>query len=118
MTDHTFDPETLIAASRKAFAPALAAQHEGFKSFERLTRLQYALAGDVLESGLARVNAAFAATSPTELLQKHSELNNQLAHRLRTRAEEFASVTSEIQAKFSEFSSDIVGKAVPTAAAA
>ena len=118
MTDRTFDPNTLIAATRETFAPLLKAQHEGFKSFERLARLQYAVAGDVLESGLARVSAAFAAGTPGELIQKHSELNSQFADKLRARAEEFASVTSEIQAKFSQFGNEIVSKAVPARKAA
>jgi phasin family protein len=118
MTDRTFDPNSLITATREAFAPALKAQQEGFKSFERLARLQYAVAGDVLESGLARVSAAFAFGSPIELIQKHTELNSQLADKLRGRAEEFANVTSEIQAKLTQLSTDIVSKAVPTAKAA
>ena len=67
MSDRTFDPTTMIAAAREAFAPVLKAQQEGFKAVERLARLQYAFAGDVLETGLARVHAAFHATSPTEL---------------------------------------------------
>jgi Phasin protein len=73
MTTRTFDPNSLIAATREAFAPVLKAQQEGFKTFERLARLQYAVAGDVLESSLARVNAAFAASTPGELFSKHSD---------------------------------------------
>jgi hypothetical protein len=118
MTDRTFDPNTLIAATREAFAPLLKVQHEGFKSFERLARLQYAVAGDVLESGLARVSATFAAASPSELIQRHTELNSQFADKLRARAEEFATVTSEIQAKFTQFGSDLAAKAVPARKAA
>src|SRR5882762_6121405 len=67
MIDRTFDPNTMIAAAREAFAPVLKAQQEGFKNIERLARLQYAVAGDVLENGLARVNAAFSSTNATEL---------------------------------------------------
>jgi phasin family protein len=118
MTDRTFDPTAMIAAARDAFAPVLKAQQEGFKTFERLARLQYAVAGDVLESNIARVNASFVAASPTELLSKHTELNTQLVDKLRTRAEEFATVTSEIQTKFTQFSSEIAAKAVPARKAA
>ena len=118
MTDRTFDPNAMIAAAREAFAPVLKAQQEGFKTFERLARLHYAVAGDVLESNIARVNASFAATSPTELFSKHSELNTQLVDKLRTRAEEFATVTSEIQTKFTQIGSEIAAKAVPARKAA
>ena len=118
MTTRTFDPNTLIAATREAFAPVLKAQQEGFKTFERLARLQYAVAGDVLESSLARVNATFVATSAGELFSKHTELTTQLADKLRARAEEFATVTSEIQTKFTQLGTEIAAKAVPTRKAA
>jgi Phasin protein len=111
-TDRTFDPNTMLTAAREAFAPVLKAQQEGFKTFERLARLQYAVAGDVLDSGLARVNASFVATTAGELLNKHTELNTQLVDRLRARAEEFATVTSEIQAKFTQLGTEIAAKAV------
>jgi hypothetical protein len=118
MTDRSFNPDTMMAAAREAFAPVLKAQQEGFKNLERLARLQYAVAGDVLESGLARVNATFSATTASELLNKQTELNSQFVDKLRARAEEFATVTSEIQAKFAQFSTEIAAKAVPARKAA
>jgi len=118
MTDRTFDPNAVLAATREAFAPVLKAQQDGFKAFERLARLQYAVAGDVLESGLARVNATFTVTTATELLSKHTELNTQFVDKLRARAEEFATVTSEIQSKLSQLGSEMAAKAVPTRKAA
>jgi phasin family protein len=118
MNDRTFDPNAMIAAARDAFAPVLKAQQEGFKTFERLARLQYAVAGDVLESNIARVNASFVAASPTDLLSKHTELNTQLVDKLRARAEEFATVTSEIQTKFTQLGTEIAAKAVPARKAA
>ena len=113
MSDRTFDPSTLIAAAREAFAPLVKAQQEGFKSFERLARLQYAFAGDVLESGLARVHAAFQASNPTELLNKQTELTTQFVEKLRSRAEEFATFTNEVQTKITQLGSEIAAKAVP-----
>ena len=118
MTDTNFDPSKMISAARDAFAPVLKAQQEGFKTFERLARLQYAVAGDVLESGLARVNATFVASTPSELLSKHSELTTQLVDKLRARAEEFATVTSEIQTKISQFGNEMAAKAVQARKAA
>jgi hypothetical protein len=118
MTDSTFDPNSMLSAAREAFAPVLEAQREGFRSLERLARLQYAVAGDVLESGLARVNATFAAATPSELLSRQTELSTALAEKLRTRAEEFAAVTSEIQARFTQLGTEIAAKAVPAGKAA
>ena len=118
MTDRTFDTNQMLAAARDAFAPMLKAQQEGFRTLERLARLQYAVAGDMLDTGLARVHAALAAQTPSELFSKHTELNTQFVDKLRARAEEFATVTSEIQSKFSQFGNEIAAKAVPTRKAA
>jgi hypothetical protein len=118
MIDRPFDTNQMLTAAREAFAPMLKAQQEGFRTIERLARLHYAVAGDVLEAGFARVNAAFAAASPSEFLTKHTELNTQLVDKLRARAEEFATVTSEMQAKFSQFGSEMAAKAVPARKAA
>jgi hypothetical protein len=117
MIDRTFDPSSMLSATREAFAPLLEAQREGLKSLERLARLQYAVAGDVLESGLARVNATFAAT-PSELLSRQTELSTEFADKLRARAEEFASLTREIQARFARLGNEIAAKAVPAGNAA
>jgi Phasin protein len=118
MTDKTFDPNALISATREAFAPVLKAQQEGFKALERLARLQYAFAGDVMESGLARVNATLIATTATELVNRQTELSSQFAERLRARAQEFATFTSEVQAKFAQLGEEITAKAVPARKAA
>jgi len=118
MTDRTFDPNAMLTAARDAFAPVLKAQQEGFKTIERLARLQYAVAGDLLESNLARVNATFAASNASELMNKQTELNTQLVDKLRARGEEFATVTSEIQSKFTQLGSEIAAKAVPARKAA
>jgi len=118
MTERTFDPNSLLSSAREVLAPVLEAQREGFKGLERLTRLQYALAGDVLESGLARINATFAAATPSELLSRQTELNTRFVERLHARVEEFATVTSEIQAKFTQLGTEIAAKAVPARMAA
>ena len=118
MIDRTFDPSTLINATREAFAPVLKAQQEGFKTFERLARLQYQVAGDMLESTLARVHASFAAATAGELMSKQTELHSQLVDKLRERAQEFSTVTSEIQTKLSQIGTEFAAKAVPTRKAA
>jgi len=115
---NTFDPNTLINATREAFAPVLKAQQEGFKTFERLARLQYEFTGDLLESSLARVHAAFAATSANELVNKQTELHSQLVEKMRERMQEFSTVTSEIQTKLSQLGTEIAAKAVPVRKAA
>ena len=118
MTDRSFDTNQMIAAAREAFAPMFKAQQEGFSTFERLARLNYAVAGDVLETGFARMHATFAAASPSELLSKQTELTSQFVDKLRGRADEFATVTSEIQTKISQLGTEIAAKAAPARKAA
>jgi phasin family protein len=118
MIDRNFDPNTLINATRDAFAPLLKAQQEGFKTFERLARLQYQVAGDVLESSLARVHASLGATTANELVSKQTELHSQLVEKMRERMQEFSTVATEIQAKFTQMGSEIAAKAVPVRKAA
>src|SRR5947207_12765781 len=77
MSDRTFDPNTMIAAARESFAPLLKAQQEGFKAVQRLARLQYSFAGDVLEPCMARVHTAFLATSPAERRNQQTQLTTQ-----------------------------------------
>ena len=117
MTNRSFDPDTLVAATREMFAPLVKAQHDGFKSLETLARLQYAVAGDVLESGLSRTHS-YKWDQHSDLFEKHTELNSQLVERLRSRAAEFATVTSEMQAKFSQLGTEVAAKVVPARKAA
>jgi hypothetical protein len=52
------------------------------------------------------------------MVNKHAELTTQLVDKLRTRAEEFATVTSEIQSRITELGGEIAAKAVPARKAA
>lgn len=118
MIDQTFDANTFLNAARDAFAPVLKAQQEGIKSIERLARLQYAVAGDMLDAGLARVNATLIASTASELLTRQNELNAQWADKLRVRAQEFATVTTEIQTRLTQFGTEMAAKVVPVRKAA
>jgi hypothetical protein len=118
VTDRTFDPNAWFDAYREAFAPVYKAQQEGFKAVERLARFQYAVAGDYLESGLAHAQATLAAKTPAELLAKQADLGVQLGEKLRTRAQEFATLASETQGTFTQFATETAAKAAPAKKAA
>ena len=62
--------------------------------------------------------ASFAATTPGELMSKQTELHTQLVDKLRERAQEFSTVTSEIQSKLSQIGNEFAAKAVPARKAA
>ncbi|HXJ43378.1 MAG TPA: phasin family protein [Bryobacteraceae bacterium] len=111
MSNSPFDPKTFFETYRNAFAPALKAQQESVKAFERLGRYQYAVAGDYLEWSLAHANAAVAVKSPAELVTKQVELATALSEKLRIRAQEFVSLATDAQTTFTQVVSEATAKA-------
>ena len=85
------------------------AQHEGLRALERFARFQYAVAGDVLEAGLAQAKAtlgvrtALGTRAVAELLEKQAELGTQLSEKIRERAEEFSTLAAEVQESVGAF---------------
>lgn len=85
------------------------AQHEGLRALERFARFQYAVAGDVLEAGLAQAKAtlgtraAIGTQAIAELLEKQAELSTQLSEKIRERAQEFSALAAEAQESVGSF---------------
>jgi len=94
---------------RDTFASFSKAQHEGFRALERFARFHYAVAGDVLEAGLAQAKAtlgvrtAFGTQAIAEMLEKQAELGTQLTEKIRERAEEFSTLAAEVQESVGSF---------------
>ncbi len=112
--DQNFD---WLESYRDTFASVHKAQEQGLKAIERFARFQYAVAGDYLEAGLAHTQAALAARSPAELLSKQSELGARLSDKLRTRAQEFSAIASEVQGNVTTFANDTAHRAAASASA-
>jgi hypothetical protein len=93
----TYDPNVWFDACRGAFAPVLRTQEECIKAMDRIARLQYAVAGDVLESSLAQAHIALEAKSPGDYLAKATELGAKFGEKLRTRTQELVNATVEAQ---------------------
>ena len=53
MTDRTYDLNAWVETYKETFTSFAKAQQDGFKALERFARFHYAVAGDVLETGLA-----------------------------------------------------------------
>jgi hypothetical protein len=94
---------------KETFASFSKAQHEGLRALERFARFQYAVAGDVLEAGLAQAKATLGARSAmntqviAELLEKQAELSTQLSEKIRERAQEFSALAAEVQESVGSF---------------
>ena len=124
MTDRNFDLNTWLETYKETIGSFGKAQQDGFKALERFARFNYAVAGDVLESSLAQVKAALTSRAAVgtqavaELLAKQAELSNQLSDKLRTRAQEFSTLASEVQETVSNFAADAATRAAGTKKAA
>ncbi len=110
MSDSPFDPKSLFEAYRSAFAPALKAQQEGINAIDRLGRYQYSVAGDYLEWSLAHAKAVVGVQTPAELMSKQVELATALSEKLRTRAQEFATLATDAQASFTQVVTETTAK--------
>jgi len=103
----TYDPNAWFDACRSAFAPLLRTQEEYIKSMDRIARLQYAVAGDVLESSLGQAHVVLEAKSPGDYLAKSTELGVKLGEKLRTRTQELVSATVEAQGSVTRMAGDV-----------
>jgi len=115
MTDATFDPNTYLDTFRETFASVTKAQKEGLKAIERLARFQYAVVGDYLEAGIAQTQAALTAKTPVELIAKQTELGAQLGEKLRTRAQEFSNLATDVQGSAAAFATETTSRASASA---
>jgi phasin protein len=94
---------------KDTYASFSKAQYEGFRALERFARFNYAVAGDVLEAGLAQAKATLGARATfgtqaiAELLEKQAELGSQLSEKIRERAQEFSTLAAEVQESVGSF---------------
>jgi hypothetical protein len=103
----TYDPNVWFDACRSAFAPLIRAQEEFVKGVDRIARLHYAVAGDVLESSLAHAHAALEAKSPGDFLTKSTELGAKFGEKFRSRTQELVNATVEAQSSVSRAAGDV-----------
>ena len=102
---------------KDTYASFSKAQHEGLRALERFARFQYAVAGDVLEAGLAQAKAtlgvrpAFGTQAIAELFEKQAELSTQLSEKIRERAQEFSALAAEVQESVGSFAAAAANRA-------
>jgi hypothetical protein len=103
----TYDPNVWFDACRSTFAPLIRTQEECIKAVDRIARLQYAVAGDVLESSLAQARVALEAKSPADYLAKSTELGAKFGEKIRTRTQELVTATVEAQSSVTRAAGDV-----------
>ena len=103
----TYDPNLWFDACRSTFSPLIRTQEECIKAVDRIARLQYAVAGDVLESSLAHAHVALDAKSPADYLAKSTELGAKFGEKFRTRTQELVNATVDAQSSVTRAAGDL-----------
>lgn len=114
MTQKTLDFTALFDTYRQAFAPVVAAQQNGLKTWERLARHQFAVAGDFLEWSLSHVKTSAEPKSVADLVSQQTALNTTFSSKLRARAEEFSQIAAESQGIVTKLIDETGAKVVQT----
>jgi hypothetical protein len=112
MMDRNYDFQGWFEPYKDTFASFAKAQQDGFRTLERFARFQYAVAGDLLEAGLAQARTAMGVRATvgtqviSDLLQRQAEIGTQLGEKLKARAQEFSTLAAEVQDSVGSYAAD------------
>ncbi len=115
MTNPTFDFNTFLDASKKAFAPAAKFNELSLQSFERIARQQFAFAGEVLEFSLQQLQLASQARDINDLTARQIELSTQFAEKATQRSQDLIKMSSEHQAEMTKWFDQTVSESTKVA---
>jgi phasin family protein len=110
------DFNTFIDLQKSALAPLTRFSEASLRTFERVVRHQYAVAGDVLEYSIAQLNAITSAKDPAGLVSHQSGLAADFVAKQTGRSNEFFKLATEVQAEFGKLVESVADEA-PAAAA-
>lgn len=114
MTTQTDPMQAFIGFQKEALEPIRAANGMAADAFERLSRQNYAVLGDVLNFAVAQARLPTSVADYTDYLAKQMEHTRAFGEQLVRRSQEYVEITSAIQAK----AQTAVQTAVQTTAAA
>jgi hypothetical protein len=115
--NNQFDWSLWLDTYKDTYASFSKAQQEGFRALERFARFNYAVAGDVLEAGLAQAKATLGARAAigthaiADLLEKQAEIGTQLSEKIKERAQEFSALAAEVQESVGSFAAAAANRA-------
>lgn len=98
MSTTTAEMNAFIENTRKFAAPFTRASEVSAKTFEKIARYNYEIAGDWLNLGIAQLHAAAQAKDVPELLKKQAELTNAYVEKQTQRSQDFLKIATEAQA--------------------
>ena len=102
---------TFIDLQKSAFAPFARFSEASLRSYERIVRHGYAVAGDVLEYGIAHLNVLTNAKDPAGLVSQQSGLAADFVAKQTNRSNDFFKLATEAQAEFSRLVESVADEA-------
>jgi len=112
------DFNTFLDLQKSAFAPFTRFSEASVKTFERLARHNYAVAGDLLEYGIAQLNAIATAKDPAGLVSQQSGIAADFVAKQTGRSNDFFKLATEAQAEFGRLVEAVADEAPAAAKAA
>ena len=103
MTKTTAEINTFIESTRKLVEPMVRFQELGTRTFERVARYNYELAGDLLNYGLASLHVATQAKDLPEMFKKQADLANAHFEKQTQRSQDLIKIASAAQAEVTQF---------------
>jgi phasin family protein len=102
MSTTSAEINTFIENSRKLTAPFAKANELSAKTFEKLARYHYEIAGDLLNLSLAQIAAATQSKDVPELVKKQAELANGYVAKQTQRSQDFLKIATEAQSDLTQ----------------
>ncbi len=118
MAQTNSDFNTLVDLQKSAFAPLARFSETSLRTFERVIRHNYAVAGDVLEYSIAHLNALTNAKDPAGLVSQQSGLAADFVAKQTSRSTDFFKLATEAQAEFGKLVESAADEAPAVAARA
>jgi phasin family protein len=97
------DTFSFIDFAKRAFAPTTSFNALVVRNLEQTTRLQYAVAGDLIEATLEQLNAAASTRDMGTLASRQAEIVNRLTDKASKRSHDFVKLATETQAQFASW---------------
>jgi len=103
MTKTNAEINAFIEASRKLAEPMARFQELGTRTFERVARYNYEVAGDLMNFGLAALQLTAQSKDLPELFKKQADLANAHFEKQTQRSQDFIKIASAAQADVTQF---------------
>jgi len=107
------DFQSVVDASKRAMAPLAELNALTARTLERTARYQYGVAGDLLELGVAQLQAAAVAKDFGALLNQQAALTNAFFEKSTTRSKEAMQLATAAQGEFTAWASSATSELSP-----